>query len=93
MIDKPDLFKELLRTFKRRKPIQVKGGILISKHYGMAEVVVKDSSSYLFKNTLLVPNLGINLILVRRLCKNRIKRHFNTKNIYFKKDNKILIYI
>jgi len=66
--------------------------MLGSDHCGMAKVVVEDSSSCLLKNTLLVLKLGINLILARHLCKDRIKGHFNTKNIYFKKDNKILIH-
>ena len=66
--------------------------MLRSDHCGTAKVVTEDGSSCLLKNTLLVPNLGINLILVRRLCKDRIKGHFNTKNMYFKKDNKTLIY-
>ena len=66
--------------------------MLGSDHCGTAEVVVEDSSSYLLKNTLLVLKLGINLILARHLCKDRIKGHFNAKNMYFKKDNKILIY-
>ena len=61
-------------------------------HYRTAKVIAEDSSSYLLKNTLLVLKLGINLILARRLCKDRIKGHFNAKNMYFKKDNKILIY-
>ena len=61
-------------------------------HYRTAKVVAEDSSSCLLKNTLLVLKLGINLISARRLCKDRIKGHFNAKNMYFKKDNKILIY-
>ena len=66
--------------------------MLGSDHCRTAKVVAEDGSSYLLKNTLLVLKLGINLILARRLCKDRIKGHFNTKNMYFKKDNKILIY-
>jgi hypothetical protein len=62
-------------------------------YYKTAKVVIKDNSSCLLRNILLVLNLRINLILVRRLCKDRIKEHFNAKNIYFKKDNKTLIYI
>ena len=61
-------------------------------HCGTAEVVIEDSSSCLLKNTLLVPKLGINLILARRLCKDGIKGHFDAENMYFKKDNKTLIY-
>jgi len=61
-------------------------------YYRTAEVVAEDSSSCLLKNTLLVLKLGINLILARHLCKDRIKGHFNAKNMYFKKDNKILIH-
>ena len=59
----------------------------------LLKIVIENSSSYLVKNTLLVLKLKINLILVRYLYKNKIKEYFNTKNIYFKKDNKILIYI
>jgi hypothetical protein len=66
--------------------------MLGSDHYRTAEVVAEDRSSCLLKDTLLVPNLRINLISARRLCKDRIKGHFNAENIYFKKDNKILIY-
>jgi hypothetical protein len=61
-------------------------------HYRTAKVVTEDSLSCLLRNTLLVPNLRINLILARRLCKDRIKGHFDAKNIYFKKDNKTLIH-
>ena len=66
--------------------------MLGSDHCGTAKVIAEDSSSCLLKNTLLVLKLGINLILARHLCKDRIKGHFNTKNMYFKKDNKILIH-
>jgi len=66
--------------------------MLSSDYYRIAKVIIEDSSSYLLKNTLLVLKLGINLILARYLCKDRIKGYFNAKNIYFKKDNKILIY-
>ena len=93
MTNKLDLFRGPLRTFNQRKPIQVKGGILRSDHYRTAKVVIEDSSSCLLKNTLLVLNLRINLILARRLCKDGIKGHFDAKNIYFKKDNKTLIYV
>ena len=58
-----------------------------------AKVVTEDSSSCLLKNTLLVPKLRINLILVKRLYKDRIKGYFNAENMYFKKDNKTLIYV
>ena len=92
MTDKLDLFRGPLRTLKRRKPIQVGGGILGSDHCGTAEVVAEDGSSCLLKNTLLVPKLGINLISARRLCKDGIEGHFDAENMYFKKDNKILIH-
>ena len=92
MTDKPDLFRGPLRTLKRRKPIQVGGGMLGSDHCGTAKVVAEDGSSCLLKNTLLVPNLGINLISARRLCKDGIEGHFDAENMYFKKDNKTLIH-
>ena len=93
MTNKLDLFRGLLRTLKQQKPIQVRGEILSLDYYRIAKIVIKDNSSYLLKNTSLVLKFRINLILVRYLYKNKIKGYFNTKNIYFKKDNKILIYI
>ena len=62
-------------------------------YYRTAKIVIEDSSSCLLKDTLLVLRLRINLILARYLYKNRIKEYFNIKNIYFKKGNKILIYM
>ena len=92
MTDKPNLFRGPLRSFKRHKDIQVGGGMLRSDHYGTAKVVADDGSSCLLKNTLLVPNLGVNLISARRLCKDGIEGHFDAENMYFKKDNKTLIH-
>jgi hypothetical protein len=74
-----------------RKPIQVRGGILFSNYHGIARVVTEDGLSCLLKNTLLVLKLDINLISARRLYKDRIKGRFDTENIYFKRDNKIII--
>ena len=92
MTDKLNLFRGPLRTLKRHKDIQVGGGMLRSDHCGTAEVVADDGSSCLLKDTLLVPNLGINLISARRLCKDGIEGHFDAENMYFKKDNNILIH-
>jgi len=52
MTNKLNLFKKPLKTFKRRKPIQVRGGILVLEYYKMVKIIIKDDSSYLLKNTL-----------------------------------------
>src|SRR5450631_3481478 len=59
---------------------------------GTARVIVEDGSSCLLRNTLFVLGLGVNLISVRRLCKDRIEGYFNVTDMYFKKDKKRLIY-
>jgi Reverse transcriptase (RNA-dependent DNA polymerase)/gag-polypeptide of LTR copia-type len=91
MTDKPHLFRGQLRSINRR-PIQVGGGVLFSDQCGTARVVAENGSVCLLKNTLLVPRLGVNLISARRLCKDGIEGHFDAKNMYFKKNNEILIH-
>ena len=61
--------------------------------YRTARVITKDGLSYLLKNILYILGLRVNLISIRRLYKDGIEGHFNTKDIYFKKDNKRLIYV
>jgi len=46
---------------------------------------IKNGFFYLAKKYLLVLKLGVNLILVRWLCKNEIIKIYDLKNIYFKK--------
>jgi hypothetical protein len=48
--------------------IQVGGGKLYSTFRGVAEMVLVDGSFILLLNCLLVPNLGISLLLAKRIC-------------------------
>ena len=65
--------------------------MLYSCQRGIAEVVYQDSSSALIKNTLLVPKLSVNLVSIKRLCRNRLMGSFNDKNIYFNNSYKVVI--
>ena len=47
----------------------------------------------LLTNYLYILRLGINLLLIRRLYKARLKGAFNKEKIYFKEGNKTIIYI
>jgi len=58
-------------------------------------VIIKaiNSSFRILKDILYILGLGISLISIRRLYKNSLKGSFNLKNIYFYKNNKLVIYI
>ena len=56
------------------------------------EVIYRDGSLALFINTLLIPDLGVNLILGKRLCKSGLTGAFDAQNMYFKdKDGKTVL--
>ena len=52
-----------------------------------------NSSSCMLKDTLLVPNLGINLMSARQFCKDKeIKGHFDHKDMFLKRKDKVLVH-
>ena len=50
------------------KRVKVGGGELKSEFSGDVQMRCKDGSSMLLSDVLFVPNLGVNLLSVRRLC-------------------------
>jgi hypothetical protein len=42
---------------------------------------------------LYILGLGVSLIFIRRLYKNSLKGSFDLKNMYFSKNNKLVVYI
>jgi hypothetical protein len=90
MTHEPNLFRGPLQRLRRRRPIQVGGGMLWSEMRGTVEVVARDGSSCLLRNCLFVPNLGVNLISARRLCKDGIIGMHDSKDMYFKSLNRPL---
>jgi hypothetical protein len=53
--------------------------------------VCKDGSSTWLSDVLLVPNLGVNLLLGRRICAAGLKGRFNPHALYFKLGKKVII--
>ena len=76
MTDKINLFRGGLKRIASC-PIQVRGGVLYSCQRGTVEVIYRDGSSVLFINTLLILDLGVNLISGKRLYKSGLTRAFN----------------
>src|SRR5947209_528218 len=66
MTDKPELFSSPLIPCRRR--IKVGGGLLYSVSKGTAQCKLKDGTSIFFPDSLLVPELGCNLMSARKIC-------------------------
>jgi hypothetical protein len=70
MTDDKSLFRSQLTPIRRRT-ILVGGGQLYSDFIGTAELKVKGSGSVLLSDVLYVPNLSINLLSSRKLCRSK----------------------
>jgi hypothetical protein len=57
----------------------------------MVNLIYKDSSSMILKNILFVSKVGANLLSARYLYKVGLVGYFNSENIYFKLNRKIII--
>ncbi|KAI0998856.1 hypothetical protein K3495_g9341 [Podosphaera aphanis] len=90
MTDNLNLFRGPLNKFERRRPIQVGGGTVWADARGTVKVIADDGSFCHLKDCLYVPGLGINLISARRLCKDGIVGIHDSRDMYFKKQNKSL---
>ena len=91
MTDQKNLFRGPLIRLPRRVSIQVGGGVLYSSQRGIAEIVCKDGSSCLIRDTLFVPKLGVNLVSAKRLCKNGLTGSFDDTRMDFKDGKKTVI--
>src|ERR1700712_6016356 len=60
------------------------GGVLKCEHMGIAELKCEDGSSMLLSNILYVPNLGVNLFSVRRLCQAGLTFSGNESKLHLK---------
>jgi Reverse transcriptase (RNA-dependent DNA polymerase) len=70
MTDDKSLFRSQLTPIRRRT-ILVGGGQLYADFIGTAELKVKGSGSVLLSDVLYVPNLGVNLLSSRKLCRSK----------------------
>ncbi|KAI0999270.1 hypothetical protein K3495_g8924 [Podosphaera aphanis] len=84
------LFRGPLEKLKKKRQIQVGGGILWSEARGTVRVKANDGSFYYLKDCLFVPGLGINLISAQCLCRDGIVGIHDSKNMYFKKLDEFL---
>ncbi|KAI1006202.1 hypothetical protein K3495_g2019 [Podosphaera aphanis] len=91
MTDQIHLFRGPLKRIGSTT-IQVGRGVLKSDHRGTAIVKCADGSSGLVKKAYYVPNLGVNLLSAKQLCKTGMKGVFDENNIWIKDGNKKMIH-
>jgi hypothetical protein len=91
MTDNRDFFTDIRRI--KHIPIQVGRGKLYSNDLGTVRMDGLDGSTGLFSNVLGVPNLGVNLLLARSVCKyGGFTRSFDDNEMYIMKENTVKIY-
>ena len=73
------------------KRVKVGGGKLNSEFSGNVQMRCKDGSSMLLSNVFFVPNLGVNLLLVRRLYQAGLNFVRNQNELFLKLGNKVII--
>jgi hypothetical protein len=84
---------QLFRNLKQipTVTIQCGGGDLVASQCGTVQVVCEDGSWCEMKGTLFVPELGVNLISAKRLCKKGLKGSFDKHSMYVSKDDQVAI--
>ena len=89
MSDQRSLFT-FLKPIKPKR-VKVGGGELKAEYMGDAELVCMDGSSMVLADALYVPNIGVNLLSIRRLCQAGMRFSGNQDKLYLKhKKNKIV---
>jgi hypothetical protein len=92
MTDNPSLFSEPPATI-RRTTIAVGGGKLFSTRRGVIDVMDHRGGRFRLKDVLLVPELGVNLLSGRKLCKAGLRGSFDSQNMcYLDKDGKTVLH-
>jgi hypothetical protein len=90
MTDNRDLFSDIRRI--KRVPIQVGRGMLYANHSDTVTMHGLDGSTGLLSNVLWVPNLGINLLSARSVCKcGGFTGSFEDNNMYIIKGTQVKI--
>jgi hypothetical protein len=92
MTNNPSLFSEPPATI-RRTTIAVGGGKLYLTKRGVIDVIDHRGGRFRLKDVLLVPELGVNLLSGRKLCKAGLRGSFNSQNMYYlDKDRKTVLH-
>ena len=86
MTDNLRLFNSPLQSI-RRHTIKVGGGKLYSDQCGTAIMRAKDGNTATLSSVLFVPNLGVNLLSVRRLCEHGLVGGFSQKKLWLNNVN------
>jgi hypothetical protein len=91
MTDNPRLFSDPPRQ-TARTTIKVGGGRLYSTKRGIVKIQDSSGSQLVLKDVLYVPDLGVNLLSGRKLCKEGLKGSFDDRKMYYldKSGNTIL---
>jgi hypothetical protein len=91
MTDNRDLFSDIRRI--KRVPIQVGGGELYSNDSSTVRMDGLDRSTGLLSNVLWVPNLGVNILSARSVCKYRgFTGSFDDNDMCIMKGKKVKIH-
>ncbi|RKF60053.1 hypothetical protein OnM2_054079, partial [Erysiphe neolycopersici] len=91
MTDQIHLFRGKLKKINRTT-IQVGGGLLASSYRGTVVVKCEDGSSGIAHDVFYVPNLGVNLLSAKQLCRTGMKGHFDENNVWIKDGSKTMIH-
>jgi hypothetical protein len=92
MTNNPSLFSEPPATI-RRTTIAVGGGKLFLTKRGVIDVMDHRGGRFRLKDVLLVPELRVNLLSGRKLCKAGLRGSFDSQNMYYlDKDGKTVLH-
>lgn len=82
MTDNPRFFSDPPQP-TARTTIKVGGGRLYSTKRGTVKIEDKSGSQLVLKDVLYVPDLGVNLLSGRKLCKEGLKGSFDDEKMYY----------
>jgi hypothetical protein len=91
MSNQPSLFSTI-KLIKARH-VKIGGRELLVKYKGSVKLQCVDGSLIILKDILYILRLGINLVLVRKLCQVELKGSFNKNYMYFKQGPKTVVTI
>ncbi|CCE31588.1 uncharacterized protein CPUR_05441 [Claviceps purpurea 20.1] len=88
MSDHLSRFRNLVPTNRR---VKVGGGVLDCKRMGEVKISCPDGSEGWLRDALLVPNLGVSLVSLSKLCEHGLEGSFNKTSMQLLRENKIIV--
>ncbi len=71
--------------------IKVKEKRLYVNYYNTVTIQNKNKNSIFLSSTLYVLKLEVNLLLEKKMCKKKLLKYFNYKNLYMQNKSKMLM--